>query len=1045
MADVSISVGSPTQISVAVAGSSGGNPVVTNGGVVTVTVTSAGDRGPKGDPGTVNLSDATPLALGTASAGSSSLASRADHTHPTLTTFPYASLSGVPSTFAPSAHAHTASQVTDFAAQAAKYGPVTSVNGQTGAVTVTASDVGLGSVNNTTDANKPVSNLQAASDAAVQAFAIQRANHTGSQAISTVTGLQTALDGKQVAGSYATLVGGQVPASMLPSFVDDVVDVGATLPSVGETGKIYVVSTGSSANKIFRWSGSVYVEISPSPGTTTDVPEGSNLYFTNARASAAAPVQSVAGLTGAVTLTKTDVGLGNVDNTADVNKPVSAAQAAADAVVQSFAIQRANHTGTQLASTISDLATQVVKYAPVTSVNGLTGNVTVSGGALLSDSTPSALGTASAGVALTASRSDHVHATPVISYSNLTDVPSTFAPSTHQHAIAEVTGLQSALDGKATASHTHTASQITDFNTAVIAAAPPTTNASLLTSGTVAPARLPVATTTTAGVVVVGNGLSLSSGILSANVTSVNGQTGAVSVTYSTLSGVPSSFTPSAHASSHATGGADEITPAAIGAASSAHTHTIANIVGLQAALNDRIVSSSAPTSPTSSGTAGLIAYDSSYLYVCHAANSWKRIPLSEWVATVPGEPSSVVASAGDARATLAWTAPSNNGGAAITNYTVQYSSNSGTTWTTFARSASAVASATVTGLTNGTSYTFRVAAVNDAGTGAYSSASSAVTPVAAATVPGVPTFLRVSVGNQQINMSWTAPSNDGGSAITNYLVEYEIASTWTTFSRPASTATSATVTGLTNGNAYRVRVSAINSVGTGPASEISNYTTPARPVITISAQPSNQTAASGAATFSVNAGVNQDETLSVQWEKSTNNGSTWTAISGATSFSLGLTGLVAGDSGSQYRVIVSATGGATSVTSSAATLTVSSGPIFTSQKQYNGVTENLGLTGLNTNQISFSGGYSGFFAFYHNASSNYNLTITTSITMQATIWSPIAFPGSGELRKEGDYALTRTYTANTPFTINGIPSGLNPFEMSSGALGANRMTWTIS
>jgi hypothetical protein len=67
-----------------------------------------------------------------------------------------------------------------------------------------------------------------------------------------------------------------------------------------------------------------------------------------------------------------------------------------------------------------------------------------------------------------------------------------------------------------------------------------------------------------------------------------------------------------------------------------------------------------------------------------------------------------------------------------ITDYTVQYSSNSGSSWTTFTRSASTTASATVTGLTNGTAYTFRVAGVNGVGTGAYSTASSAVTPTAA-------------------------------------------------------------------------------------------------------------------------------------------------------------------------------------------------------------------------------------------------------------------------------------------------------------------------
>ena len=56
-------------------------------------------------------------------------------------------------------------------------------------------------------------------------------------------------------------------------------------------------------------------------------------------------------------VTKTQVGLGNVDNTSDANKPVSTAQAAADAAVQAFAIQRGNHTGSQTASTISDFNT----------------------------------------------------------------------------------------------------------------------------------------------------------------------------------------------------------------------------------------------------------------------------------------------------------------------------------------------------------------------------------------------------------------------------------------------------------------------------------------------------------------------------------------------------------------------------------------------------------------------------------------------------------------------------------------------------------------
>lgn len=86
-----------------------------------------------------------------------------------------------------------------------------------------------------------------------------------------------------------------IPAVYLPSYVDDVLEYAdlASLPVTGETGKIYVTLDN---NKTYRWSGSAYVNIAASPGTTDDVVEGStNLYFTNARAKAAAVVNSTAG------------------------------------------------------------------------------------------------------------------------------------------------------------------------------------------------------------------------------------------------------------------------------------------------------------------------------------------------------------------------------------------------------------------------------------------------------------------------------------------------------------------------------------------------------------------------------------------------------------------------------------------------------------------------------------------------------------------------------------------------------------------------------
>jgi len=77
---------------------------------------------------------------------------------------------------------------------------------------------------------------------------------------------------------------GKVASAQLPSYVDDVIESAnfAALPVTGETGKIYVALDNG---KIYRWSGSAYVEISASPGSTDSVTEGStNLYFTTQRA-----------------------------------------------------------------------------------------------------------------------------------------------------------------------------------------------------------------------------------------------------------------------------------------------------------------------------------------------------------------------------------------------------------------------------------------------------------------------------------------------------------------------------------------------------------------------------------------------------------------------------------------------------------------------------------------------------------------------------------------------------------------------------------------
>jgi len=92
------------------------------------------------------------------------------------------------------------------------------------------------------------------------------------------------LSNKAVANGYASLDGsGKVPASQLPSYVDDVLEYAnaAARPGTGETGKLYLTLDN---NKVYRWSGSTYVEIVASPSSTDSVVEGTtNLYYTNTR------------------------------------------------------------------------------------------------------------------------------------------------------------------------------------------------------------------------------------------------------------------------------------------------------------------------------------------------------------------------------------------------------------------------------------------------------------------------------------------------------------------------------------------------------------------------------------------------------------------------------------------------------------------------------------------------------------------------------------------------------------------------------------------
>ena len=153
----------------------------------------------------------------------------------------------------------------------AQVNDVTSVAGRTGDVVITASD--LADFNSTVD------------------------GRITSSAITTALGFTPEDASKKgAANGYAPLGSdSKISATYLPSYVDDVLEYAdlASFPGTGATGIIYVAKD---TNKTYRWSGSAYVEISASPGSTDSVTEGStNLYFTNSRARSAISVTDSGG------------------------------------------------------------------------------------------------------------------------------------------------------------------------------------------------------------------------------------------------------------------------------------------------------------------------------------------------------------------------------------------------------------------------------------------------------------------------------------------------------------------------------------------------------------------------------------------------------------------------------------------------------------------------------------------------------------------------------------------------------------------------------
>ena len=225
--------------------------------------------------------------------------------------------------------------------------------------------------------------------------------------------------------------------------------------------------------------------------------------------------------------------------------------------------------------------------------------------------------------------------------------------------------------------------------------------------------------------------------------------------------------------------------------------------------------SASGPASPL---TVTGLTNGASYTFIATASNADGSSPSSAASAAVvptgvPGAPVITSVASGASQATIAFAAPSATGGLPITSYTV--TSNPGGQTATGASSP-----ITVTGLTNGQSYTFTVTATNAAGTGPASAPSTnGVVPVG---VPGAPTVTSVATSSGHATISFAAPADNGGSAITSYTITSNPGGFTST--GPASPLT---VTDLTNGVSYTFTVTATNSAGTGQASAPSDPVIP--------------------------------------------------------------------------------------------------------------------------------------------------------------------------------------------------------------------------
>lgn len=363
--------------------------------------------------------------------------------------------------------------------------------------------------------------------------------------------------------------------------------------------------------------------------------------------------------------------------------------------------------------------------------------------------------------------------------------------------------------------------------------------------------------------------------------------------TVSSLTATPASST-SVTLSWNGSAPYDNITSYTVTSTPSGGATTTYNITGLSVASE---TGRTYTVTGLTAGTSYMFTVTATTMYGTSDAATASATPIS-----TPGAPTSLAASTNTTTGviTLTWTAPANNG-SAITSYRV-YSSDSLLSGVTTPSVSITGTTATISNATMGTTYSFKVSAVNANGEGDKSAALS-VTP---ARVPDAPTAPTAVAGNKQATVSWTTPAT-GGSAITNY----RITSNPSGITKDVSgNQTSGIITGLTNGTSYTFTVTATNALGAGSPSPASNSVTPDAPpagaVVVIGTTTVGQTLTTNAVTDISDA--DSVSTVTYQWRVADTSGGTYTDISGATSATYTV---IAAHVGKYYKVKITYTDGA--------------------------------------------------------------------------------------------------------------------------------------